>query len=123
MKTRITQQGPSSAVHFIWGELTFVMWKHPRLQENKISLTLASKVREAPRLLGFFRNPRTSSKSQKRPFPFLLCPLGEIHSALDLDPPSYLPVPHSSGGGVRPGWGRAGQWGENEGELSPTPRA
>ena len=22
----------------------------------------------------------------------LLCPLGETHSALDLDPPSYLPV-------------------------------
>lgn len=95
----------------------------PRPQENKISLTLASKVREAPRLLGFSCNPRTSSKSQKKPFPILLCPLSETHSALDLDPPSYLPVPTLLRGMCEARLGRAGQCRENEGEPSPTPRA
>ena len=72
-------------------------WNPPKkdlfLKCETEALTLASKVREAPRLLGFSCNPRTSSKSQKKPFPILLCPLSETHSALDLDPPSYLPVP------------------------------
>lgn len=97
-RTRIPQWGPLLSCVLYWGEGSRLPWGHTsRPQGSKDSLTLSSKIREAPRRPGFFYNPRTSSQSQTKSLPFLHvpplgtsrappCPFCETDNALVLGP-------------------------------------
>lgn len=74
-RTRIPQWGPLLSCVLYWGEGSRLPWGHTsRPQGSKDSLTLSSKIREAPRRPGFFYNPRTSSQSQTKSLLFLRVP-------------------------------------------------